>query len=155
MGIWRKDLYGSQGNKNDSEEESKGDDIECVCRDDGAAGGTTIGPRVDPDILRVGQRYIGGLEAEAGITLLQEEKAMRAYRKKGIPGLFELFFTRKLRNTLLQWINPRLRENGAPDITLLELNAYVGLEIATSLCPLNRLRNYWSTYELYGHPFFQ
>ncbi|KAF4132759.1 Transposase IS4 [Phytophthora infestans] len=149
------DRHGSQGNENDSEEESKGDDAECVGRDDGAVGGTMIGPRVDPDILRVGQRYIDGLEAEGGITLLQEEKAMRAFREKGILGLFALFFTRKLRSTLLQWINPRLRENGTPDITLRELNAYIGLEIATSLCPLNRLRDYWSTNELYGHPLFQ
>ncbi|ETI44136.1 hypothetical protein PPTG_24607 [Phytophthora nicotianae INRA-310] len=45
------DLHGPQGDENDSEDESKGDDVECVGRDDGTAGGTMIGPRVDPDIF--------------------------------------------------------------------------------------------------------
>ncbi|KAG1705140.1 hypothetical protein DVH05_004076 [Phytophthora capsici] len=102
-----------------------------------------------------GRAYLNVLKKGGGITLLQEDKVTRAYHTKGILGLFGLFFNRRIRDTLLQWLNPRLTESGVPTITLRELNAYIGLEIATSLCPLNRLRDYWSTNELYGHQLFR
>ncbi|POM76208.1 Hypothetical protein PHPALM_6582 [Phytophthora palmivora] len=49
---------------------------------------------------------------------------------------------------------PSLIQSGVPIVSLREFNAYIGLEIATSICSLNRLRNYWSTNDLYGHPLF-
>ncbi|OWY97200.1 LOW QUALITY PROTEIN: hypothetical protein PHMEG_00032329 [Phytophthora megakarya] len=139
-----------QGREDNSAEESKEDsDVNVTIFDTNPPIATAV---VGADILQAGTTYISRLEAIRGITLLQEERTKRVCRNKGLMGLFALCFTRKLRVTLGK--NLRLQENGIPAIGLCELNAYFGLDIATSLCPLNHLRDYWSTNEFYGHPLF-
>ncbi|POM59005.1 Hypothetical protein PHPALM_36271 [Phytophthora palmivora] len=123
--------------------------------DEQVFGDTEGVDNVDERLENDGRIYVETLARNGGITLLQESKEKRAYRTKGILGLFALFFSRRVRDTLLQWLTPRLIQSGVPIVSLRELNAYIGLEIATSLCPLNRLRDYSSTNDLYGHHIFR
>ncbi|KAL3658789.1 hypothetical protein V7S43_016157 [Phytophthora oleae] len=73
--------------------------------DDGGAG---VAAELAVDEVTAGQEYLDTQKREGGITLLQEERVRRAYRTTGFLGLFALFFSCKVRNTLLLWLNPRL-----------------------------------------------
>lgn len=50
-----------------------------------------------------------------------------------------------LKERLRKWTSDVLIGTGHAAITETEFNAYLGLEIATAICPLNDIADYWST----------
>ncbi|GMF33858.1 unnamed protein product [Phytophthora lilii] len=83
-----------------------------------------------------------------------EARIKQAFDKDGSYGLFALFVTGVLRQSIRGWTSTRLEAGGKKPLTESELNAYLGLEIAMSICPLNDIADYWSGERFLGQPGF-
>ena len=100
--------------------------------------------------------YIKKLLKNSKLQILQETKAINLWRSKGHVGLLHLFLPLDTLNTYRQYTNVEMSNLGPnQDINMKEFMAYIGLEEATSLVPLNQLRQYWSTSMFSGHPDFK
>ena len=67
-----------------------------------------------------------------------------------------LFLPLTVLNSFREYTNEKLTEKGSKSkCNKKEFMAYVGLEIATSLAPLNQVRDYWRTAPFSGHPDFK
>ena len=90
------------------------------------------------------------------LQIIQETKAINLWRSKGHVGLLHLFLPLDSLNTYRQYTNVGMSNLGPNQaINMKEFMAYIGLEVATSLIPLNQLRQYWSTSMFSGHPDFK
>lgn len=84
------------------------------------------------------------LNVQSGLHVVTEAKVTKAYRDNAEYGLFGLFVTTAFRRSLLTWTSDALIARGQPKLTESEFNAYCGLEIAMSICPLSDIAEYWS-----------
>ncbi|RLN37861.1 hypothetical protein BBJ28_00000464, partial [Nothophytophthora sp. Chile5] len=91
------------------------------------------------------QAYIEKLSSESGLHLLQEGRVRQAYTESAERGLFGVFVTEQLKDKWRAWTNAVLSARGAPPVTVSELDAYLGLEMAMSLCPMTDIKEFWST----------
>ena len=67
-----------------------------------------------------------------------------------------LFLPLRVLNSFREYTNEKLTEKGSKSkCNKKEFMAYVGLEIATSLVPLDQVRDYWRTAPFSGHPDFK
>ena len=100
--------------------------------------------------------YIKKLENNSKLHIIQETKAISLWRSKGHVGLLHLFLPLDTLNTYRQYTNVGMSNLGPnQSVSMKEFMAYIGLELATSLIPLNQLRQYWSTSMFSGHPDFK
>ena len=76
-----------------------------------------------------------------------------AYKKSRLLGLFHLFITPNLKNTVIQHTNMNLSHINSPVLTLTEFDAYMGLEMAMIRVPLNTIKEYWSLSPIVGKDF--
>ncbi|GMF27928.1 unnamed protein product [Phytophthora fragariaefolia] len=93
---------------------------------------------------------LASIQQERGLHLAMDTRVRKAYEKHGSYGLFSLFVTATLRESIRGWTSTKLEAAGKKALTESELNAYVGLEIAMSLCPLSDIADFWSTDRFLG-----
>ncbi|GMF49482.1 unnamed protein product [Phytophthora fragariaefolia] len=84
------------------------------------------------------------------------DELQRVVRRTGNAylGLFSLFFTREFRDSLHSWTNTMLNDKGKPEVTVYELDAYIGLEIAMSFNPVTEIKELWSQKPFMGQSDF-
>ncbi|GMF31613.1 unnamed protein product [Phytophthora lilii] len=97
---------------------------------------------------------LASIQGGSGLHLAMEARIKQAFDKDGSYGLFALFVTGALRQSIRGWTSTRLEAGGKKPLTESELNAYLGLEIAMSICPLNDKADYWSGERFLGQPAF-
>ena len=79
----------------------------------------------------------------------------RLYKREGLFGLFSLFLTKNLKESIIQWTNERLGSINEPLVSLDKFHSYLGLELAASRVPLNSWKEYWSKNPVVGQEFFK
>ena len=99
--------------------------------------------------------YLRDLSERSKLHLLQPEKVNAAYDKHGSYGLFHLFITKSMFNCIRMWTNIKLRDTRSKEVSALKFQAYLGLEMATSLLQFNSLKEYWSGKVFAGHDDFK
>ena len=95
------------------------------------------------------------LENSSKLKVLLEKRVEKMARKHNKLGLLYLFFTRTYINSIRTWSNENLASNGYANVNEDKFNAYIGLELATSIVQLNRLNQYWSTKMFHGNNDFK
>ncbi|RLN51790.1 hypothetical protein BBJ28_00025435, partial [Nothophytophthora sp. Chile5] len=103
---------------------------------------------------QIAEEYIASLTNGSGLHLVKEAQIRKAYREGGEVGLFSLFITHKFTATIRQWTNEQLVKQGRRVTTPSEFDAYLGLELAMSICPLNDITEFWSERRFLGQPDF-
>ena len=100
--------------------------------------------------------YIRNLYDMSKLHIRQADRAASLFQAKGHVGLLHLFLPVSTIDSFRLYTNETLAQLG-PDKTAntREFMAYIGLELATSLVPLNQLRYYWSNEMFSGHPDFK
>lgn len=98
--------------------------------------------------------YMESLNMQSGLHVVAEAKVAKAYQDNAEYGLFALFFTATFRRSLQTWTSDVLAARGKAKLTESEFNAYCGLEIAMSVCPLNEISEYWSDSRFLGQAAF-
>lgn len=93
----------------------------------------------------------------SGLHLLKPELIKRAYAHNKEMGLFKLFLNGSYLNCMRAWTSKELVGRGkrSKPLRMDEILAYLGLELATSVHCLNRLKDYWCTSDLMGISFFK
>ena len=100
--------------------------------------------------------YVSHLMAQSGLHINHQDKAIKLFEKCGHVGLMYLFLPLSALNSIREYTNEKLAEKGSKSkCNKKEFMAYVGLEIATSLVPLNQIRDYWRSACFSGHPDFK
>jgi len=94
------------------------------------------------------------LNESVGLHIRQPNRAKRAFEESGPLGLFRLFITRKFLVAIRDWTDRSLDEAGKKRVNKMELNAHLGLEMATSLVKLNHIKSHWSVSMFGGHNDF-
>jgi hypothetical protein len=100
--------------------------------------------------------YINGWVDCSGIQLSHPQTVIK--RLEGgdpVRKLFELFLPKGFWDAILQWTNDNLVEKLKKPITKGQFCAYVGLEVAMSIHPLNDMKDFWSTKRFCGVQDFQ
>lgn len=123
---------------NDSADEDDGDDRS------NQASGAPVRPSasshaVDP----IAANYIRSLGSASGLYLAERGNIEKAYRCNGEAGLFSLFITKEFKRRIQKWTNEGLKQRGQRETTDNEFDAYIGLELAMSVCPLNNIGEFW------------
>ena len=90
-------------------------------------------------------KYLWELEQSCSLKILQIEKVRKAYDKKHALGLFHLFLSKLWFKTLHRWCCKGMESKGRKKNTFDQFMAYIGLEMAMSLVPLNSIKDYWSS----------
>ncbi|OWZ08096.1 LOW QUALITY PROTEIN: hypothetical protein PHMEG_00019414 [Phytophthora megakarya] len=103
----------------------------------------------------LGRAYMDSLNMQNGLHIVAPARVIKAYRDNAEYGLFALFVTAAYGRTLLTWTSDVLASKGQPKLTESELNAYCGLEIAMSICPLSDIAEYWSESRFLGQSAFK
>ena len=136
------DSYFSDENEAESEEDN-GEQSECINFniEDSAF-------KIDTNKLGP---YIEKWKERSGLKLLKPNAVKRACEAKE-RGLFMLFLTNTFWEAVLGWTNDRLRIRTGKGISMEQFMAYIGVEIAMALHPLNSISDYWSTKPLVGVP---
>lgn len=73
------------------------------------------------------------------LSLLQPTKTKKAFQNNKERGLFHLIFSSKFFEACLKWTNDELAKKGESKVSKEKFMAYVGLEMAMSLVPLNNI----------------
>ena len=85
--------------------------------------------------------YIKNLRQNSKLHIKQAKRAINLFKKKGHAGLIHLFLPIETLDSYRQYTNERLAQLGPnKKASRQEFMAYIGLEIATSLVPLNQHR---------------
>ncbi|RLN49201.1 hypothetical protein BBJ28_00014775, partial [Nothophytophthora sp. Chile5] len=116
------------------------------CEDDGngaPASAHAGGIEALHEIGAAAKTYLTTLTTQSGLCLLQQAEIKRAFEDKGERGLFSLFVDDTIKSAWRRWTNQELQARGDEPITVSELDAYLGLELAMSLCPLSGLAEFW------------
>ena len=88
--------------------------------------------------------YVNKILDQSTLKILQSARVTKAYKDAKELGLFRLFITRSWFQAMRNWVNTNLTVQGLPTINEMQFDAYVGLELATSLVSVNTLAGYWS-----------
>ncbi|GMF51141.1 unnamed protein product [Phytophthora fragariaefolia] len=96
----------------------------------------------DTDPARLGNAYIASLRDNSSLHVSIADQVVSAYDKKDEYSIFALFFTATLKDRLRKWTSEVLVAGGYTKITEREFNAYLGLEIAMSICPMNEIAEF-------------
>ncbi|RLN05777.1 hypothetical protein BBJ28_00019071 [Nothophytophthora sp. Chile5] len=128
------------------------DDKDAESNSHGSNSGNTLHSDTPRD--QIAEEYIASLTNDSGLHLVEEAQIRKAYRDGGEVGLFSLFITHKFKDTIRQWTNEQLVKQGRRATTPSEFDAYLGLELAMSICPLNDITEFWSERRFLGQPDF-
>ncbi|KAG1685220.1 hypothetical protein DVH05_006673 [Phytophthora capsici] len=101
------------------------------------------------------EEYINRLTPDSGLHLLKRKMIERAYRTQAEAGLFGIFVNEKLKGAWRKWTNEVMDAKCEPRVTVAELDAYIGLEMAMSLIPITDIKEFWSDKRFQGHPGFK
>ena len=99
--------------------------------------------------------FLSKLEQRSNLKVLRPKVVKSLVDSGNKLGLFNLFLPKAYVNKICVWTNQNLQSNGHTSVSLTQFNAYLGLELATSIVGLNRLKQYWSTKMFLGHKDFQ
>ena len=105
--------------------------------------------------IQNGNSYIKELTNGSYLSLLQPTKTKKAFQNNKERGLFHLIFSSKFFEACLKWTNDELAKKGESKVSKEKFMAYVGLEMAMSLVPLNNIRQYWENKKFSGHQDFK
>ncbi len=89
--------------------------------------------------------YVKELKSKSDLKVLHERNAVTVFARYAELGLFHLFLRKSWFKAMLQWTNKSLQSKGKKKISLSPLMAYVGLEVAMSIVPLNCIKDYWNS----------
>ena len=95
------------------------------------------------------------LTNHSDLKILQEGCVKMAYANNKHLGLFPLFITRHLLAIICQRTNEALIESQQATISEIKFQAYIGLELAMSIIPMNQIRDYWSQEMFLGQEDFK
>ncbi|KAG6944005.1 hypothetical protein JG688_00017319 [Phytophthora aleatoria] len=124
---------------NDTADEDSDEDLEN--EEPGITAGIhASGADCDP----VAANYIHNLASSSGLYLPEHKKIEKAYTTNGELGLFSLFITKEFRRRIQRWTNEGLSLRGHQVTSENEFDAYIGLELAMSICSLNDIAEFWS-----------
>ena len=99
--------------------------------------------------------FLSKLEQRSNLKVLRPKVVKSLVDSGNKLGLFNLFFPKAYINKIRVWTNQKLQSNGHTSVSSAQFNAYLGLELATSIVGMNRLKQYWSTKMFLGHKDFQ
>ena len=94
--------------------------------------------------------YLKSLFDSADLKILQPALVSRSYKQQKELGLFSLFLTPSLVETIRTWTEKRMIQKGYGSLSLDLLHAYFGVEIAMSLMHCNNIYDYWSSKKFLG-----
>ena len=96
--------------------------------------------------------YVKHIEKCSDLAILKLDYVLKAWKSKGPAGLFYCFLTRQiLCKRMRVWTEQKSNLN----ITQHEMSAYVGLEMAMSICRFNKIRDYWTNSPFLGNNWFK
>ena len=98
--------------------------------------------------------YVKELTCKSQIKMKQPNIAKNAYEKYGPFGLFKLFYTDSIRDTIWEWTNNHFARTGACKISKIDLDVFIALEMAMGLRKNNNIKDYWSKKEFLGDASF-
>jgi hypothetical protein len=98
--------------------------------------------------------YIQKLSDDSFLSILQPRRVKNAFENEHERGMFQLFLSRSLFESILMWTNIELTKKGKPKISLDKLMAYIGLELAMSLVQMGSIVHYWLQSCFEGHRDF-
>ena len=99
--------------------------------------------------------YLDDICAGSELYIKNRRQVQIVYEKEGLYGLFSLFVTPLFKNHIMEWTNNRLHKAGHPLLTMAELDAWIGLQLAMSIVPLANMRDFWKDDPLLGQEFFK
>jgi len=105
--------------------------------------------------MRMSTSRIKELTDGCYLSLLQEQKMKKAFKHKKEKGLFHLILTTSFFEACWNWTNTELEKKGKKTVPQDKFMAYIGLEIAMSLMPLNSIKQYWEDKKFSGHQDFK
>ena len=85
--------------------------------------------------------YVSSIDDHSGLHLSQEGKIRHAFDEHSEAGLFGLFFTQKFKDTLHGWTNAVLKRKGEEEVSPVEMDAMIGLEMAMSIVHLDAIKD--------------
>ena len=104
----------------------------------------------------IGNPYIAKQIARTRLFILQKQRATNAFRAQGHVGLMHLFCPSSQIDTYRQYTNEKLLSLGPKKAaSVLEFNAYIGLELAMSIVKFNQITDYWCNSTFLGHQDFK
>ena len=98
--------------------------------------------------------YVQKLSDDSFLSILQPCHVKKAFENEHERGMFQLFLSRSLFESILMWTNIKLMKRGKCKILLDKLMAYIGLELAMSLVQMGSIKHYWSQSHIEGHHDF-
>ena len=98
--------------------------------------------------------YIDYLTSKSHVTIPNLAPTKAAYTKSKELGLFNLFFTEKLRQSIVEWTNTHYARSGTQTICKDDLDVFIGLEMAMSLKKGVPIKDNWSAFVGATRPHF-
>ena len=89
--------------------------------------------------------YVEELKSKSDLEVLHEHNTFSVFAQYAKLGLFHLFLSKSWFKVMLQWTNKSLQSKGKKTILLSQLMAYLGLEVAIPIVPLNCIKDYWNS----------
>ncbi|ETP37147.1 hypothetical protein F442_15026 [Phytophthora nicotianae P10297] len=114
-----------------------------------AGGMTTTAAASD-----IAERYMSSLRAQSSLHVAIGDQVTNTYDAKAENGVFSVFFTAAFKDRLRKWTSGVLLAGGHSKVSESEFNAYLGLEIGMSICPMNEIAEFWSDRRFLGQPAF-
>jgi hypothetical protein len=99
--------------------------------------------------------YVRKLSEDSFLSILQPRRVKNAFQNEKERGLFQLFLSNSLFESMLRWTNVELTKKGKQQISLDKMMAYIGLEVAMSLIQMGDIAHYWSRSRFEGHHDFR
>ena len=87
--------------------------------------------------------YITNIMNNSFLSILQPPRVTGTFLKDREKGLFHLFLAPTFWSGVLKWTNESLRKKGKKLITMDQLMAYIGLELAMSIVKIGSIQAYW------------
>lgn len=98
--------------------------------------------------------YIDKLTRISSTNIQNLNTAKTAFENKKERGLFNLFFTENLTDTIVDWTNSNYARTGTQTICKNDVNTFIGLELAMSLKKGGNIEEHWSKEPFLGDPNF-
>ncbi|KAG3068150.1 hypothetical protein PI124_g13963 [Phytophthora idaei] len=119
----------------------------------GTSGVQTYRPIREEDSI-IAEQYIASLSNNNSLHVAISDHVATSYCSQREVGVFSLFFTSTLKDRERKWTSDVLASDGHTAFPESELNAYLGLEIAMSICPMNEIAEFWPDRRLLSQSAF-